>query len=152
MKKVISLIMVLVLCLGLCACAGNRTELGSQFVGKYEYKGELTEYYSAYGYNNLVHTIKYTETLTLNGGGTGTFKAIATSSGEHYQAGDVIKEGTVTWTCEGEYITIKYSGSSYNKDYGKNTTKLIDSTSTYEKKAGTLHSASSGYLAYTKVG
>ena len=148
MKKVISLIMVLVLCLGLCACADQ----GSQFTGTYEHKGELTEYYSVYGYNNCVHTIKYTETLILNGDGTGTFKAIATSSGEHYKVGDVVQEGTVTWTCEGEYITIKYNGSSYNKDYGKNTTKLIDYTSTYEKKAGTLHSASSGYLAYSKVG
>lgn len=152
MKKVISLIIALVLCLGLCACgASNRTELGSQFIGTYEHKYTLLESYSAYGYNNLVNSISCKETLILNGGGTGTFKAVATDSGEYYQSGDVVQEGTVQWTCDDDYITITFSGFSYKKDYGKNTTEQIDYSTTYEKKAGTLHKASSGYLVYTKV-
>ena len=153
MKKLIALILAFVLCFGLCACSSsNRTELGSQFIGTYEDKYTLTEYYSGWGYNNLTHQISCKETLILNGGGTGTFKAVATSSGEHYQSGDVVQEGTVQWTCDGDYITITFSGFSYNKDYGKNTTKQIDYSVTYEKKAGTLHNASSGNLVYTKVG
>ena len=152
MKKVISLIMALVLCLCLCACSDNLTEHGSQFVGKYEHNGDLTEYHSAYGYDNLVRHVSFTEVLTLNGGGTGTFKATATSSGDYWNVGDVIKEGTVQWTCEGDYITITFKGTRYSKDYGNNTSSLIDTTTTYEKKAGTLHTASSGTLIYRKVG
>ena len=95
--------------------------------------------------------ISYTEVLTLNGGGTGTFKATATSAGEHYQVGDILEEGTVKWLIEDDYITITFTGFQYKKDYGDNTTKQIDYTVTYEKKAGTLHNASSGSLAYTKV-
>ena len=153
MKKVIALILALVMCLGLCACgASNHTEPGSQFIGTYEDKCSLTEHYSGWGYNNLVNAISCKETLVLNGGGTGTFKAVATSSGEHYQSGEVVNEGTVQWTCDGDYITITFSGFKYNKDYGKNTTTPVDYTVTYEKKAGTLHDVSSGNLVYTKVG
>lgn len=150
MKKLIALILALVLCLGLCACSEASVH-GSEFIGTYEHKGTLTEYHSAYGYNNLVRDISCTEVLTLNGGGTGTFKTTATSEGEHYQVGDILEEGTVKWLIEGDYITITFTGFRYNKDYGKNTTKPIDYTVTYEKKAGTLHNASSGYLEYTKV-
>ena len=159
MKKALSLIMALVLCLGLCACADNRTEpgsqteLGSQFVGTYNKSTRtLSEYYSGWGYDNLVNYIDYTSTLTLNGGGTGTFKATTIEAGKYWQVGDVIEEGTVQWTCEDDYITITYSGFSYSKSYGKNTTTPIDYTVTYEKKAGTLHDVSSGNLVYTKVG
>ena len=148
MKKTLSLILALILCLSLCACGTTST---SQFVGTYEDKYSITEYYSGWGYNNLTHQISCTEVLTLNDGGTGTFETTATSSGEYYQVGDVIEKGTVKWTDEGDYITITFSGFRYNKDYGNNTTKPIDRTSTYEKKAGTLHSASSGTLVYTKI-
>ena len=56
MKKAISLIMALALCLGLCACSEASVH-GSEFIGTYEHKGTLTEYHSAYGYNNLVRDI-----------------------------------------------------------------------------------------------
>ena len=150
MKKAVSLLLALVLCLGLCAC--SNAESTSQFVGTYEDKYEITEYYKLYIYDNLVHHISCKKVLTLNDGGTGTFKTTATSAGEHYQVGDIVEEGTVTWMAEGDYITITYKGFRYKKDYGNNTTELIDHTSTYEKKAGTLHTTASGILAYTKIG
>ena len=153
MKKAISLIMALVLCLGLCACAGNSTEQGSQFVGTYNKSARThSEYYSGWGYDNLVNYIEYTTTMTLNAGGTGTFKATTIEAGKYWKVGDVIEEGTVQWTCEGEYITITYSGFSYTKHHGNNKTTPINNTVTYEKKAGTLHDVSSGNLVYTKVG
>lgn len=150
MKKLIALVLASVLCIGLCACG---TEHGSQFAGTYEHKNyPFTEYYSGWGYNNLINNISNKETLILNDDGTGTFKTIATSEGEYWNIGDVYEEGSVQWTCDGDYITITFSGFRYNKDYGKNTTTQIDFTQTYEKKAGTLHNASSGTLEYTKIG
>ena len=149
MRKIISLIMALVLSLCLCACGGN----GNQFVGTYN-KSQRThsEYYSGWGYNNLVNYIEYTTTMTLSDGGTGTFKATTIEAGEYWKVGDVVEEGTVKWMDDGEYITITYSGISYRKDYGKNTSTPIEYTVTYEMKAGTLHNVSSGRLEYTKVG
>ena len=149
MKKALSLILVLVLCLGICACTSKQE---SKFIGTYEHKYTFSEHYSAYGYNNLVHTISCTEILTLEHDGVGTFKTKATTAGKYYAVGDVVTEGTVKWMVEDGYITIKFSGSRYNKDYGNNKIEPINRTSAYERKAGTLHYASDGMIAYTKIG
>lgn len=153
MKKILAVLLCFALTFGLLACGGkNLSEYGSEFIGEYEKDGVILEYYSAYGKDNLVHNIECKEELVLRGGGTGTFKMTATSSGDYYKAGDVIKEGTVRWMIDGDYITITFSGFGTNKNYGKNTKIIVDDTVTYEKKAGTLHNASSGTLAYRKVG
>ena len=150
MKKTMAILLLICLSIGLCACS-EASVYGSGFIGTYEQTGEIFEEYSSHGYNNLVHHIPYTETLILQGGGIGTFKSTATASGTYWQTGDIIEEGTVKWTTDGNYITITFTGFRYNKDYGSNTTKPIDHTATYEKKASTLHNASSGYLEYREV-
>lgn len=136
MKRVISLIMALALCFGLCACGASS---GSQFVGEYEVK---------YGY---IDGSSHTQTLIINGDGTGTFKSITTNSGEYYKAGDVREEASLQWTCEGNYITITFSGIEYKKGYGENTTEQFNYTKTYEKKAGTLHDADTGGKMFDKI-
>ena len=152
MRKILAVLLCFVLSFGLLACGGkNLSVYGSQFIGKYEHEGQIMEKFMSYGGSN-VNFVKVIEELTLEGGGTGTFKMTATSSGEHYKAGDVIKEGTVQWMIDGDYITIAFSGFGTNKDYGNNTKILVDDTVTYEKKGGTLHNASSGTLVYRKVG
>ena len=151
MKKIISIVLLLALCLSLCAC-GATSASGMKFVGTYEDKGQLSVGYSGWGMNNLVDYVSYTETLELDNGGTGTYKSVATSQGKYHKVGDVIEKGTVTWKSDGEYVTISIRGIRYDKSYGNNTEEPFDRTSTYEMKAGTLHDASSGSLAYTKIG
>lgn len=148
MKKAVSLILVLVLCLGLCACGSNSE---SKFIGEYEFKGTVFEEHWRSGNTYRGDYLSCTEVLTLKSGGTGTFKTTTTEAGDYYKVGDVVSEGKVNWSAEGNYITITFSGFSYDKSYGKNKTDTINRTSTYERKAGTLHSVSSGYLAYTKI-
>lgn len=152
MKKILAVLLCFALTFGLLACGGkNLSEYGSQFVGTYKHNGTIMEKFKSYG-NSNVNLIDVTEILTLEGGGTGTFKMTVASAGEHYKVGDVVKEGTVRWMIDGDYITVTFSGFSYTKDYGQNTTNIVDSVATYEKKAGTLHDASSGTLRYTKIG
>ena len=148
MKKTITLVLVLAVCLGLCACGGGKN---SKFVGMYEYKGQFTERYSGWGYDNLVNDISCTYRLTLNSGGTGTFERKATSDGKFFKYGDIIEEGKVTWVAEGDYVTVTFNGTRYIKNYGKDATEIIDVTTTYERKAGTLHYTTGG-TAYTKIG
>lgn len=149
MKKTVSLILALVLCLSMCACSTADKE--GQYTGTYQHEYESSEYYSGWGYNNLVNDIKCRRTLTLASGGAGAFNVIITEGGTYYKMGDIIQEGTVTWVAEGNYITVTYSGTKYIKDYGKNTEESISHTETYEIKAGTLHDASSGSLVYAKI-
>lgn len=148
MKKVVSLLLVLAVCLGLCACGGGKS---SQFVGMYEDEGQYTEHYSGWGYDNLVNDISCIYRLTLNDGGTGTFERKATSDGKFYKYGDYIEKGTVHWIAEDNYVSVTFKGTKYTKDYGNDKEEVIDRTETYERKAGTLHYTTGG-VAYTKIG
>lgn len=151
MKKIISIVLLLALCLSLCAC-GAMSDSGTKFVGTYEDKGQISVTYSGWGYNNLVDTVSYKETLKLESDGGGSYEQVATTKGKYHEIGDVIAEGTVTWETDGEYVTVTIRGTSYKRDNGNNVEVPIDRTVTYEMKGSTLHSASNGSLAYTKIG
>lgn len=97
MKRALSLILTLVLCLGLCACEDN-----SKYVGTYEF----TDHYSSW----YIEQLYYKEILTLDADGTGTYKRTTTKDGKYIKEGKVVETGNIQWETSDEYIIVKYSG------------------------------------------
>lgn len=142
MKKVISLLLALVMCLSMCACGVNNTETSNnsqnqKYVGIYENE-----------YNAGSFAVFYTVSLELLPDGTGTYTGIATEVDASQctiglEEGDVVSEGTVAWEVSDDYIVIHYSItlSLTNKLLGKWSTTTQEPkswTETYELKGSKL--------------
>ena len=132
MKKALSLILALVLCLGLCAC-GNSS--GKKFVGEYiEDRG--------YGIERSGNHIQ--QTFVLKSGGTGTYKETVDKGDAIVEAGRLIADGTITWKVEDEYVVITtnidyYYGWENSIPYFSNEIcSSKTTTETYELKGNKL--------------
>ena len=111
MKKALSLLLALVLCLSLCAC-GNSAE--SKYIGTYSN--------SNYGVNQIVvdntgyahgrHTLYGTRTLTLNSDGTGKDIFIADEV-PHIGTNITVYDCSITWEVIDEYLYITGTTEHY---------------------------------------
>ena len=101
MKKALSLILALVMCLSLCACGS------SKYIGSYHKE------YNIAGNGYWGDWVRAEEVLELKANGKGTFQVILTHNSENISAGTVVREGTVTWKKSGEYVIITRSGTEY---------------------------------------
>lgn len=154
MKKAISLILALVLCLSLCACGDNK-EL-EKYYGTYEweiaYMASVADYVSA------------KETITISKNGTGTFCVVCTKDSQYITADTVLAEGTISWEEVDGYIVITSSGTTYLNEeshfagnghynfYHANGNSPLNNTKTYELKGNKLFNVeSSSTTALTKV-
>ena len=117
MKKAISILLVLVMALSLCACGGNssnnaETDGTSKYVGTYE---GTTEIYFQSG-----ATFDTSYKIVLNKGGTGTYTREFLEDyenafyGEHpIKTGDLIFSYDLTWEIVDNYIVLTGNGKEY---------------------------------------
>ncbi len=148
MNKVMSIILVLVLCLSLCACEDNSKN--NKYVGVYE-----TDYNTS---NNAVF---YTVSIELRPDGTGTYTGIATKVDASQcvitlKEGSTVQEGTVTWEVSDDYIIIHYSVTTNltKKQFGKWSTTTNEPksyTNTYELKGSKLINVEHDWETWNKT-
>ena len=154
MKKGLSLILVLVLCLGLCAC-GSKTK----YVGTYESRASvLASVSESYKGSTLYKSelVYGTRTITLNSDGTGTIHFTTTENVNPTNKAvfDETCNGTLTWNVDGDYLTITFNEITYedinHPGFMSDTRREVAKTITFELKGAQLVSVS-GSWTYTKV-
>lgn len=155
MKKVISLLLALVMCLSMCACGVNNTETSNNSQNK-KYVGIYENEYSVGSF-----AVFYTVSLELLPDGTGTYTGIATKVDASQctiglEEGDVVRKGTVDWEVSDDYIVIHYSITLNltKKLLGKwsTTTQEPESwTETYELKGSKLINVTRASDTWDKV-
>ena len=150
MKKALSLILALVLCLGLCACGKTNSET-HKYVGTYTTESD-SYYEMPYG----PEAIWYYETLTLNDDGTGRYTKTAANSGALIAKDAELESGDVNWEVVDGYIVVKYSGKKYITNTETNhfclgTAVTVSDSWTFELKANLLMDVATGKQEYTKA-
>ncbi len=148
MKKALSLLLALVMCLSLCACGGNKEM--KKYAGIYS--GNIHYYEAIYGPEKLYNM----ETLTLNADGTGHYEVTATSSGKFILEGTTLQSGDVTWEVSDNYIVVQYSGQDWlttdeNYYYHLGDPEAVSKSWTLEKKANLLMDVATGNQEFTKA-
>ena len=138
MKKSISLILALVLCLGLLSACGNSKEM-EKYAGVY-----TASYYEFWVPQDNFY---YKKEMVLNSDGTGTYTGTATSDGLYIPTGTPVGIGTITWEVSDGYIVVKSVITSFvNNNDGKYFTlfpneagyETSTETETYELKGNVL--------------
>lgn len=156
MKKAVSLILVLMLCLSMCACGGNSS---SKYVGTYEGGAAvLASVYESYNGSTLYKSefIQGKRTITLKADGTGSFsfKPTKTANFTNKAVFDEMCNGTLVWQEDGDYLTITFHEVTYEDanhyGYMSDTRREITKTLTFELKGAQLVSVT-GSWTYTKV-
>ena len=157
MKKAISVLLALVMCLGMCACGD-----GDKFDSKSETMDPVMEKYvgnykfDSYCENIFTHDkYQFSETMTLNADGTGTYCRIVTEASKYILAGVVVEDGTITWEVSDDYLIINYNGKDYtgSEDGFMVITEPSDYIQTYsfELKGHLLTNLTAGHRSYKKA-
>lgn len=156
MKKAISLIVVILLCLGLCACEDNSS---SKYAGTYTANtfilAAVSEPYNG-GTLHKTETVSGIRTIILNADGTGSIQFTATQQATitNQSIYDEMSKGTLTWSEDDGYLTITYHEVTYedpNQSFSLCSTRTDKNTTyTYELKGSQLICVTNG-LDYTRV-
>jgi hypothetical protein len=136
MKKIFALLLIAAICVSFAACgqAGNTT---NKYVGTYI--NEDNKYSKDAKYNGTIST------LVLNEDGTGYCKTEVSEVGSDlknmWAVGDIQEESDITWTDNGEYITVSYDTKEYYEIFvfiRRSEPEKSFSKSDYELKGGQL--------------
>lgn len=152
MKKAVSLLLVFVLCLSLCACGGKGKK--SKYIGKYINNSYLQTYDS--------QKIEVTEEMIINKDGTGTI--VMKSLSEVYislgqtriQNGDILLSYEIEWEESDGYLVVTGSGMQYYKLNHASVTaynpegESVEISDSYELKGNKLFEVGMEFAAYTK--
>ena len=158
MKKTLSLILALILCLSLCACGVNK------YVGTY-----TDETIGVYRVEDI--HFKTTNIMTLNANGTGTLIMKATesvspsySAENNYEikAGDILCQYTLNWEDVDGYLVVDGTGQRYYTPSAGYPGQIIDysrdkigaqitMSESYELKGNKLFIAGRDLASFTKV-
>ena len=159
MKRIISFILIFVICFGLCGCIAK-----SKYVGTYTNNG-LFEVFTTDGFDEL--RMVYEMTLYMDGTGMLLYKASedypeirsALVGDDGVQKGDILIEYALTWVETESYLVISGSGTNYTMMAGGYLIALhpggtpIDLSETRYKLDGDLLIPISGNGGrYTKIG
>ena len=108
MKRIVELLLIVAICASFAACgqAGNSS---NKYVGTYI--NEDNKYSKDAKYNGTIST------LVLNEDGTGYCKTEVSEVGSDiknmWAVGDIQSESDITWTDNGEYITVSFDTKTY---------------------------------------
>lgn len=162
MRKIVSLLLALVLCLGLCACNSskeeNHEESNSKYIGTYTTQKQFMD----------LSGMKFqTSTeMVLSADGTGTCVMKATTTNEHLMynkykvvEGDVLLFYDLQWEESGDYLVITGSGKQYYELSNWNISAMIPEgiavtmSESYELKGNKLFNVNdtTGFADYTKT-
>ena len=153
MKKVISILLVLVMALSLCACGEN-----SKYVGTYD--GGDGFYQVRDGFK-----IEFTRKIVLNSNGSGIYTGTSKSSIPSFlygkasiSEGDILFTYNLKWEISDGYLVINGTGKQYCKrDNMETIVEMIPGgieatiSQSYELKGNKLFLAGSNYASFTKV-
>lgn len=147
MKKIISILLVLVMCLGLCACGKDNNSTNSKYTGVYEC--DFTT-----GLLNLA----FTKRMELRPNGTGRYTEVTTNAAyPNIPVGTTIAEGTLSWKVLDGYVTITCEFNNYLYKGDAPSEWLLIATDkkktieTYELKGSKLFDVAHDYIVWDKT-
>ena len=163
MKKAVSFILAIILCLSLCACGSNNSNSNSasKYAGTYNHEGSY--------YDTIEGGKVYTnEELILNNDGTGTLVVKSLTDAPNFlyskyvlKKGDVLLSYDLKWNESDGYLVITGTGKQYFEVQPYGVAKAIGALLTngisvsisesYELKGNKLFEVGSNYAYYTKV-
>lgn len=156
MKKALSLILALVMCLSFCACSSSESdEVKNDETGKYI--GQYQTGDSQFQYGNYQDSFYFVKQLQLVTGGTGTYEWKASTNGKYVTNGAIIEKGTVSWYVSDGYLVVTYSGTNYvnsndSSYYTLDGNNTVQVTETFELKGHLLIDVASNRQEYEKIG